>query len=92
MTSGPLRWILRRFLILPIPALNLLELYTCQNPTSRVNVNIKGHISHIIQIIPGLEGDLEEWQTQEVNVTRGEAEGDIAIPEALGVYMLRDAF
>ena len=25
----------------------------------------------------GLEGDLKEWQTQEVNVTRGEAEGDI---------------
>ena len=25
--------------------------------------------------MPGLEGDLEEWQTQEV--TRGEAEGDI---------------
>ena len=25
----------------------------------------------------GLKGDLEEWQTQEVNVTRGEAEGDI---------------
>ena len=22
--------------------------------------------------MPGLEGDLEEWQTQEVNVTRGE--------------------
>ena len=21
--------------------------------------------------MPGLEGDLEEWQTQEVNVTRG---------------------
>ena len=30
-----------------------------------------------IQIMPGLEGDLEEWQTQEVNVTRGQAEGDI---------------
>ena len=30
-----------------------------------------------IQIMPGLEGDLEEWQTQEVNVTRGKAEGDI---------------
>ena len=27
--------------------------------------------------MPGLEGDLQEWQTQEVNVTRGEAEGDI---------------
>ena len=27
--------------------------------------------------MPGLVGDLEEWQTQEVNVTRGEAEGDI---------------
>ena len=27
--------------------------------------------------MPGPEGDLEEWQTQEVNVTRGEAEGDI---------------
>ena len=27
--------------------------------------------------MPGLEGDLEEWQTQEVTVTRGEAEGDI---------------
>ena len=23
--------------------------------------------------MPGLKGDLEEWQTQEVNVTRGEA-------------------
>ena len=32
---------------------------------------------NIIQIMPGLEGDLVEWQTQEVNVTRGEAEGDI---------------
>ena len=27
--------------------------------------------------MPGLEGDLEEWQTLEVSVTRGEAEGDI---------------
>ena len=27
--------------------------------------------------MPGLEGDIEEWQTQKVNVTRGEAEGDI---------------
>ena len=27
--------------------------------------------------MPGLKGDLEEWQTQEANVTRGEAEGDI---------------
>ena len=24
--------------------------------------------------MPGLEGDLEEWQTQEVNVTRGKKE------------------
>ena len=32
---------------------------------------------YLIQIMPGLEGDLEEWQTQEVNVTGGEAEGDI---------------
>ena len=29
--------------------------------------------------MPGLEGDLEEWQTQEVNVTRGKAEGDTEI-------------
>ena len=27
---------------------------------------------YIIQIMPGLEDDFEEWQTQEVNVTRGE--------------------
>ena len=27
--------------------------------------------------MPGPSGDHEEWQTQEVNVTRGEAEGDI---------------
>ena len=27
--------------------------------------------------MPGLVSDLEEWQTQEVNVTQGEAEGDI---------------
>ena len=27
--------------------------------------------------MPGLEGDLEDWQNQEVNVTRGEAEVDI---------------
>ena len=27
------------------------------------------------QIMPGPSGDLEEWQTLEVNVTRGEAEG-----------------
>ena len=33
----------------------------------------------IKQIIPGLEGDLEEWQTQEANVTRGEAKGDIEL-------------
>ena len=30
-----------------------------------------------IQVMPGLEGDLEVWQTQEVNVIRGKAEGDI---------------
>ena len=29
------------------------------------------------QIMPGPSVDLEEWQTLEVNVTRGEAEGDI---------------
>ena len=28
---------------------------------------------YIKQIMPGLEGDLEEWQTQEVNVTRGDS-------------------
>ena len=28
-------------------------------------------------MMQGIEGHLEEWQTQEVNVTRGEAEGDI---------------
>ena len=27
---------------------------------------------HIVQIMPALEGDLQEWQTQEVNVTQGE--------------------
>ena len=27
--------------------------------------------------MPGPSGDLEEWQTPAVNVTRGEAEGDI---------------
>ena len=27
------------------------------------------------QIMPGPSGDIEEWLTQEVNVTRGEAEG-----------------
>ena len=27
--------------------------------------------------MPGLEGDLEEWQTLEVNVTLGFASGDI---------------
>ena len=27
--------------------------------------------------MPGLESDFEEWQTQEVNVARGEDEGDI---------------
>ena len=36
---------------------------------------------NIMQIMPGLEGDLEEWQTQEVNVTRGEAERSMS-PEA----------
>ena len=29
--------------------------------------------------MPGLEGDLEKWQTQDVNVTRDEAEGDIGM-------------
>ena len=33
--------------------------------------------------MPGLEGDLEEWQTQEVNVTQGEAEGDIDLDLAI---------
>ena len=32
----------------------------------------------------GLEGDLEEWQTQEVNVTRGKAEGDIDLETTRG--------
>ena len=36
-----------------------------------------GIFINFIQLMLGLEGDLEEWQTQEVNVTRGEAEGDI---------------
>ena len=36
-------------------------------------------ILHILQIMPGLKGDLEEWQTQEVNVTPGIAEGDIEL-------------
>ena len=31
----------------------------------------------IIQIMPGLSGDLEEWQTLEVNVTLCFASGDI---------------
>ena len=44
----------------------------------RNSVHEKVELSGITkQIMPGLEGDLEEWQTQEVNVTRGEAEGDI---------------
>ena len=40
--------------------------------------------------MPGLEGDLEEWQTQEVNVTRGEAEGDIpqGHPRAQALFVL----
>ena len=38
------------------------------------------------QIIPGPSCDLEEWQTQEVNVTRGEAEGDI---DLLGLPFLK---
>ena len=29
--------------------------------------------------MPGLEGDPEEWQTKEVNVTRGEADGDTSL-------------
>ena len=29
--------------------------------------------------MPGLESDLEEWQTQEANATQGEAEGDIGL-------------
>ena len=33
--------------------------------------------------MPGLEGGLEEWQTQEVNVTRGVAEGDIDLEGAI---------
>ena len=28
--------------------------------------------------MPELEGDLEEWQTEVINVTRGEAKGDIS--------------
>ena len=34
-------------------------------------------VNAMIQTMPGLEGDLEELQTQEVSVTRGEAEGHI---------------
>ena len=30
--------------------------------------------------MPGLEGDLEEWQTQELNVTRGEWQTQEASP------------
>ena len=36
-------------------------------PSSVHNIYYLG--CHNIQIMPGLEGDLEEWQTQEVNVT-----------------------
>ena len=36
--------------------------------------------------MPGLEGDLEECQTQEVNITQGEAKGDINL---LGLAFLR---
>ena len=46
--------------------------------------------------MPGLEGDLEEWQTQEVNVTQGEAHGDTNLkglplrrhPRAQTLYVL----
>ena len=38
--------------------------------------------------MPGLEGDLEEWQTQEVDVTRGEAEGDIDLE---GYFVIPDS-
>ena len=36
--------------------------------------------------MPALEGDLEEWQTQEVNVTLGFASGDI---DLLGLPFLK---
>ena len=39
-----------------------------------------------------LEGDLEEWQTQEVNVTRGEAKSDIDRGEAEGDIDLEALF
>ena len=42
----------------------------------KINFSLSCAYYDIIQIMPGFEGDLEEWQTQEVNVTRGEAEGD----------------
>ena len=38
--------------------------------------------------MPGLKGDLEEWQTQEVNFTRGEAEGDTD----LKIYLTGNTF
>ena len=42
--------------------LTLLIMMVVTSPPPRM-------IFNIIQIMPGLEGDLEEWQTQEVNVT-----------------------
>ena len=42
--------------------------------------------------MPGLEGDLEEWQTQQVNVTRGEAEGDIDLEGLPFLKVTRNKF
>ena len=52
-------------------------LFLHDNSNEDQSRNMKSEYNVIIQIMPGLEGDLEEWQTQEVNVTRGEAKGDI---------------
>ena len=67
-----------------VPVCLCFCLCVCVHSNSKNNGSIHLKLEHIvvyensldefniIQIMPGPEGDLEEWQTQEVNVTRGE--------------------
>ena len=52
----------------------------------KINFSLSCAYYDIIQIMPGFEGDLEEWQTLEVSVTLSFAAGDI---DLLGLPFLK---
>ena len=60
--------------LIPSPILNTILQSTSDNSGCKEN---------IIQIMPGLEGDLEEWQTQEANVTEEKPRVTLLFPTVL---------